>query len=84
MSAYPESVYEFGAWLKAHPWVKRVRLDVDTFERYVFEVSADARSSDPNEPLHPILTWRMKVAMIRADAWYRREALFPSTRWRHA
>lgn len=87
MSAFPESVYEFGDWLKAHPWVKRVKVPDVVWKRYITQITANQRltaSYDPHAPIDPVITWRFKQAMIPAFAWNRREGLFPSRFWRRA
>lgn len=82
MSEYPASVYEFGAWLRAHPAVKRVKLDNDTFRRYMTEVELSARYLSEAAVFHPVLMWRGVQAIIPASDWHRREWLFPVSRWR--
>jgi hypothetical protein len=82
---YPASVYEFGEWLKAHPWVKRVKLPDATFISYMAEVAANLwmpPSYSPYTPIDPVLMWRHKQAMIPESAWHRREGLFPARIWR--
>jgi hypothetical protein len=84
---FPESVYELGEWLKAHPLVKRVKLPNGTFARYMSEVGASVRitpSYDPLTPVAPVLMWRHQQAMIPESDWHRRELLFPARIWRKA
>lgn len=82
MSAFPDSVYEFGDWLKAHPWVKRVKLPDAVFTDYMAQASANARITQEAGYINPVLTWRFKQAMIPAFAWSQREGLFPARTWR--
>ena len=87
MSAFPESVYALGDWLKAHPWVKRVKVPDLVWESYAIQIGANLRltpSYDPDAPLEPVITWRMKQAMIAAHAWQFREGLFPTRLWRRS
>jgi hypothetical protein len=82
---YPESVYTLGAWLKARPWVKRVKVDTATFWAYIAEVQLSQRltpSYDPHTPIDPVLFWRHQQAIIPESDWYRRESLFPSRIYR--
>lgn len=76
---YPQSVYEFGNWLKAHPWIKRVKLPDVVWERYAAQVSLDSRvTPSDGAPLDPVITWRFRQAMITERAWPFREGLFPA------
>jgi hypothetical protein len=80
---YPDSVYEMGAWLKAHPWVKRVKVDTETFWAYITEAQVNQRINySPESHTFPVLMWRHQQAMIPESDWYRREALFPARIWR--
>jgi hypothetical protein len=78
VDSFPESVYEFGAWLKAHPWVTRVRVPLDTFERYCLQLDANAMvvTKTPWPSYH--FTWRHKVAAIVDHAWPHRREIWPS------
>lgn len=81
----PVSVYDFGAWLVAHPWIKRVKLPDVIFERYIGQVADDARygASGFGDPWRlPVLIWRRRQAMIPVSQWWRRDALFPPQMWR--
>lgn len=80
--AFPESVYDFGAQLKAHPWVKRVKLDDATFERYTLQVMSDGRHLPTPADLRPVLTWRMRAAMVPESHWQHRRGLFPPSAYR--
>lgn len=68
MRAFPDSVYEFGNWLKAHPCVKRVRLDNRTFERYLSQIW-DQHTEYYG--LDTILTWCDRVKLYPPHLWRR-------------
>ena len=80
---YPESVFDFGLWLKAHPWIVRVRLDVETFERYVLQLESNSRPL-PESGAWPVefFTWRYRVAVILDRAWSHRRILWPERCYR--
>ena len=83
MSAYPDDVYEFGAWLKAHPWVKRVKLDADTFTRYYAQIEADSRfGGHSGLGPDPFFLWRSRVAAILDRAWAHRREIWPERMYR--
>jgi hypothetical protein len=82
VASLPESVYEFGAWLKAHPWVKRVKLDTATFERYVSHMEADARLLPESGYPVEFFTWRSRVAAITDHAWPHRREIWPERCYR--
>jgi hypothetical protein len=76
----PESVYAFGDWLRAHPWVKRVKLPRDVFKRYTAELSQSARyfgHSYGPEPFEPYFTWRGQQAAFPPETWADRHRWWP-------
>lgn len=91
MSPFPQSVYEFGDWLVAHPYVTRVRLDVPTFARYLAELDGDLRFgayliSEPIAsrltPLDRYFTWRNSQAVFHDYSWADRRSLWPPHMYR--
>lgn len=80
---FPHSVFDFGAWLRAHPWVKRVKVPASDFARYVGQLEADLRiTSELPTTLLPCFTWRRVQAAILDSAWRQRRALFPDHLYR--
>jgi hypothetical protein len=76
---WPESVYEFGAWLKAHPAVLRVKLPLAIYERYSSELALSARFIPGTQCGYDrgFFTWRMVAAAFNEHAWPHRYKLFP-------
>ena len=83
MKSFPESVYEFGDFLVAHPWIVRVKLDRDTMVRYLAELSCDQFMPFGREPVVDYyFTWKRRVACILADKWPHRYDIWPPRAYR--